>query len=136
MTEVVIVSAARSAVARGKADGSLAGVHPVDLSSAVMQAVYARLALALRSYRISGATTPTATVRAWNAQAGQDREQAVSSTYTTTSADTSQTFSNTLKVNAVPGWNLLELELSIAPGDSSVHFLTSFLLYNVVKRTH
>lgn len=42
MTEVVIVSAARSAVARGKADGSLAGVHPVDLSSAVMQAAIAR----------------------------------------------------------------------------------------------
>jgi acetyl-CoA acyltransferase len=42
MTEVVIVSAARSAVARGKADGSLAGVHPVDLSSAVMKAAIER----------------------------------------------------------------------------------------------
>ena len=42
MTEVVIVSAARSAVARGKADGALAGVHPVDLSSAVMKAAIDR----------------------------------------------------------------------------------------------
>jgi acetyl-CoA acyltransferase len=42
MTEVVIVSAARSAVARGKGDGSLAGVHPVDLSAAVMKAAIDR----------------------------------------------------------------------------------------------
>ncbi len=42
MTEVVLVSAARSAVARGKADGGLAGVHPVDLSSAVMKAAIDR----------------------------------------------------------------------------------------------
>ncbi len=37
MTEVVIVSAVRTAVGRGKADGSLASLHPVDVSSAVMQ---------------------------------------------------------------------------------------------------
>ena len=42
MTEVVIVSAVRSAVARGKADGSLAGIHPVDVSSAVMKEAIAR----------------------------------------------------------------------------------------------
>jgi acetyl-CoA acyltransferase len=42
MTEVVIVSAVRSAVGRGKADGSLAGVHPVDLSSTVMKEAIAR----------------------------------------------------------------------------------------------
>ncbi|BAH39798.1 MAG TPA: acetyl-CoA C-acyltransferase [Gemmatimonas aurantiaca] len=42
MTEVVIVSSARSAVARGKADGALAAVHPVDLSSAVMKAAIDR----------------------------------------------------------------------------------------------
>lgn len=111
-------------------------LRPFDSLPDPSIAPYARLALALRSYRISGATTPTATVRAWNAAAGQDREQAASSTYTTTAADTSQTFSNLLKVNAVPGWNVLEVEASIAPGDTSVHFLTSFLLYNVVKRTH
>lgn len=38
MTEVVIVSAVRSAVARGKADGALYTVHPVDLSAAMMSA--------------------------------------------------------------------------------------------------
>ena len=42
MNEVVIVSAARSAVARGKADGALANVHPVELSSTVMKAAIDR----------------------------------------------------------------------------------------------
>lgn len=37
MPEAVIVSAVRTAVGRGKGDGSLAGVHPVDLSSLVIQ---------------------------------------------------------------------------------------------------
>jgi acetyl-CoA acyltransferase len=37
MPEAVIVSAVRTAVARGKADGSLAAVHPVDLSAIVIQ---------------------------------------------------------------------------------------------------
>lgn len=41
--EVVIVSAARSAVGRGKKDGSLASVHPVDLSAHVMRAVADRV---------------------------------------------------------------------------------------------
>ncbi len=38
MKEAVIVSAVRSAVGRGKKDGSLAGVHPTDLSARVMRA--------------------------------------------------------------------------------------------------
>lgn len=42
MTEVVIVSCARTAVARGKADGALSTVHPVDVSSAVMRAAMER----------------------------------------------------------------------------------------------
>jgi len=33
MKETVIVSAVRSAVGRGKSDGSLASVHPIDLSA-------------------------------------------------------------------------------------------------------
>jgi acetyl-CoA acyltransferase len=37
MQDAVIVSAVRTAVGRGKADGSLAGVHPVDLSATVLQ---------------------------------------------------------------------------------------------------
>ncbi len=37
MNEAVIVSAVRSPVARGKDDGSLANVHPVDLSAAVIR---------------------------------------------------------------------------------------------------
>jgi acetyl-CoA acyltransferase len=41
-TDVVIVSAARSAVGRGKRDGALAAVHPVDLSATVMRAVVER----------------------------------------------------------------------------------------------
>lgn len=39
MKEAVIVSAVRSAVGRGKSDGSLATVHPIDLSATVMRAV-------------------------------------------------------------------------------------------------
>jgi acetyl-CoA acyltransferase len=38
MKEAVIVSAVRSAVGRGKSDGSLASVHPIDLSATVMKA--------------------------------------------------------------------------------------------------
>ncbi|MCS7069529.1 MAG: thiolase family protein [Meiothermus sp.] len=38
MKEAVVVSAVRSAVGRGKSDGSLASVHPIDLSAAVMKA--------------------------------------------------------------------------------------------------
>ena len=40
--EVVIVGAVRSAVGRGKKDGALASVHPVDLSAAVMRAAAER----------------------------------------------------------------------------------------------
>ena len=40
--EVVIVSAVRTAVARGKKDGSLANVHAVDLSATVMRAAAER----------------------------------------------------------------------------------------------
>jgi len=43
--EVVIVSAVRTAVARGKKDGSLASVHPIDLSSAVLKAVVEKVKL-------------------------------------------------------------------------------------------
>ncbi|MCS7195230.1 MAG: thiolase family protein, partial [Meiothermus sp.] len=45
MREAVIVSAVRSAVARGKSDGSLATVHPVDLSAAVMKAAVEKVGL-------------------------------------------------------------------------------------------
>jgi len=40
--DAVIVSAVRTAVARGRKDGSLAAVHPIDLSAAVMNAVVQR----------------------------------------------------------------------------------------------
>jgi acetyl-CoA acyltransferase len=43
--EVVIVSAVRTAVGRGKKDGALAAVHPVDLSATVMKAVIERVTL-------------------------------------------------------------------------------------------
>ena len=45
MNEAVVVSAVRSAVGRGKADGSLANVHPLDLSAAVMRAAVDRIGL-------------------------------------------------------------------------------------------
>jgi acetyl-CoA acyltransferase len=40
--DAVIVSAVRTAVARGKKDGSLANVHPVDLSAEVLNAAVSR----------------------------------------------------------------------------------------------
>lgn len=43
MTDVVIVSAVRSAVGRGKKDGALAGVHPIELSSRLMRAAVERV---------------------------------------------------------------------------------------------
>ncbi len=46
MTEAVIVSAVRSAVGRGKADGSLAAVHPVELSAHMMREAVARAGVA------------------------------------------------------------------------------------------
>lgn len=45
MKEAVIVSAVRSAVGRGKKDGSLASVHPIDLSASVMKAALERVGL-------------------------------------------------------------------------------------------
>lgn len=46
MTEAVIVSAVRSAVARGKPDGGLAAVHPVELSAHVIRAAIDRAGVA------------------------------------------------------------------------------------------
>jgi acetyl-CoA acyltransferase len=45
MPDAVIVSAVRTAVGRGKADGSLASVHPVDLSALVIQEAVKRAML-------------------------------------------------------------------------------------------
>jgi acetyl-CoA acyltransferase len=45
MNEAVIVSAVRSPVARGKKDGSLANVHPIDLSATVMKEALGRVGL-------------------------------------------------------------------------------------------
>ena len=46
MSEAVIVSAVRSAVARGKPDGALAAVHPVELSAHVIRAAIDRAGIA------------------------------------------------------------------------------------------
>jgi acetyl-CoA acyltransferase len=44
--DAVIVSAVRTAVGRGKKDGSLANVHPVDLSAEVLKAAVSRAGIA------------------------------------------------------------------------------------------
>ena len=44
--DAVIVSAVRTAVARGRKDGSLANVHPVDLSAEVLKAAVGRAGVA------------------------------------------------------------------------------------------
>ncbi len=43
MNEVVIVSCVRTPVGRGRQDGALASVHPIDLSSAVLRAAVERV---------------------------------------------------------------------------------------------
>jgi acetyl-CoA acyltransferase len=45
MNEAVIVSAVRSPVGRGRKDGALASVHPIDLSATVMRAALERVNL-------------------------------------------------------------------------------------------
>ncbi|MHB1311384.1 MAG: thiolase family protein [Gemmatimonadaceae bacterium] len=45
MKDAVIVSAVRTAVARGKKDGALATVHPIELSAEVLKAAVQRVAL-------------------------------------------------------------------------------------------
>ena len=46
MTEAVILSAVRTAVGRGKADGALAAVHPIDVSATVLREAVARAGVA------------------------------------------------------------------------------------------
>src|SRR5260370_40994584 len=46
MTEVVIVSALRSAIGKGKKEGALAGVHPMEISARLMRAVVDRVNVA------------------------------------------------------------------------------------------
>jgi len=46
MHEAVIISAVRSPVGRGKADGALAAVHPIDLSAAVLRDAVAKAGVA------------------------------------------------------------------------------------------
>lgn len=46
MNEAVIVSSVRTPVGRGRADGALASVHPIDLSAAVMRAAVERAGIA------------------------------------------------------------------------------------------
>ena len=95
---------------------------------------YARLYWVLRTYRVCGATTPTATAKSWNASLGETEETSPSSdTYTTTASD-SQVLSSTLWVNCKPGWNRVALQVTTT--DSSVHYLTGFGLQNFVKRLH
>jgi acetyl-CoA acyltransferase len=45
LKDAVIVSAVRTAVARGKKDGGLASVHPIDLSAEVLKGVVQRVSL-------------------------------------------------------------------------------------------
>lgn len=93
-----------------------------------------RLYWALRTYRVSGATTPTATAITWNRGMGQSRETGVSQTFTTTAND-SQVTSSTLWVAARPGWNTVYLEVR-ANASGTVHMLSAGCLQVLEKRSH
>lgn len=77
-----------------------------------------RLYWALRSYRIAGTGTPTATARTWNPRLGQRRDTGDSATFTTTASDTVVLSGTTLGVATHPGWNTVLLEISL---DTSGH---------------
>ena len=57
--DVVIVSAVRTAVARGKKDGALASTHPVELSALVMKEALDRAAAGFRRARARGGANAT-----------------------------------------------------------------------------
>lgn len=107
--------------------------RPHDLLPAPSVAPYSRVTVALRVHRLSGATTPVATCRVWN-NALQTVDQAASDTFTTTAAESTHQFGNTLKCPVEPGWNVVQLELSTT--GATEHYVDSVLLYNSVKRSH
>lgn len=93
-----------------------------------------RLYWFVRSTRISGTTTPTATAWTWNPRMGQRRATGQTATFTTTATD-STVLSTALWVNALPGWNTVYLEVLCDSG-STVNQLVSGCLQVLAKRTH
>lgn len=113
-------------------------VRPFDKLPEPSVAPYGKLAVAIRTHRVSGATTPTATVRVYNPTAGVPREQAVTGNFATTATETTQTFANALRVPTVGGTvNAIVLEIVVdGTTDASQHYVDSAILATVVKRSH
>jgi hypothetical protein len=109
--------------------------RPHDKIAPAATAPLSILYWAFRSYRVSGAGTPTATARTWNRRLGSTRETGDSTTFTTTVADTSVVAGTTLQVAVHPGWNTVFLEVSL---DTSGHtsMITCASLNVRVKRSH
>jgi hypothetical protein len=112
-------------------------IRPHDILPSPSVAPYSRVCVAIRTERISGTTTPTATIRAWN-EALQTQDQAATASFTTTISESTQQFANNLKVPVRPGdVNSVTLEIQVnGTGDTSAHYVSSVLLYNSVKRSH
>lgn len=97
-----------------------------------------RLCWILRSYRVSGATTVTATASTWNPRFGgslndcnlTDNSQIQ---FTTTAAESNVVTTN-LRVNVLPGWNRVHLHVSVGSGTTSVYQLTAGALVVDAKR--
>lgn len=109
--------------------------RPYDRISPAATAPLSRLYWAIRSIRIAGATTPTATARTWNPRLGQKRDTGDSATFATVTVDSTVISGTTLHVNALPGWNTVFLEVSLdTAGHTSV--ITAGSLNVRVKRTN
>lgn len=96
-------------------------------------APHARLYWVLRTVRVTGADTPTATARTWNRGCGQSPGTGQSETFTTTASE-SQVTSSSLWVAARPGWNTVHLEVSLPTTSASTHWLTAGALQVLSKR--
>lgn len=107
--------------------------RPHDSLSPWAVAPHARLYWVLRSVRVTGADTPTATLRTWNRRFGQTRETGQTETFTTPVSET-QVTGITLWVPAGPGWNTVYLEVSLPTTSASTHQLTSGALQVLSKR--
>jgi hypothetical protein len=112
-------------------------VRPHDLLPAPHAAPYSRGYIAIRSYRTSGAATPTVTIRARNVYPlAQSEAEGQSSTYTgPTGSEGSEQFGDAFYVDLAPGLNRLAFRADHTSATTLIA-ITSMLLYNAAKRSH
>lgn len=98
-------------------------------------APYSRLHWVLRGVRLTGATTPTLTLRTWNNRMGQRRDTGQNETQTAPAGTEAQITVASLWVPCHPGWNIVNLEITLTT-TGYVGVITSGGLSLVEKRSH